>query len=363
MKQKVGIWLLLLAIVFPVWANAAALPDEVTDALPQQAEELLDELHTENVDHHTLSDGGRLLWEKACGSLQSIVSNSIASAVQLLCVVLLCSVADECFRATENSRVGHVVPLLGALAITTITAGNMRSLIGMGVEVLEQLDVFSKALLPTLAAAVAASGGIVSAGVKQVATVFFAEVLISLIRNVLLPLVYCYIATAAAAAMLPEQKLEYISKGISKGITWLLAGSLVLFTGYLTLSGAVAGSSDALTVQLTRSAIGAAIPVVGNIINDATVSVLTGAQVLKNSIGVVGMLAVLAVCLLPFLHLGVQYLLYKLTAFLAGTMGPEILMKLIDALGSAFGLVLGMTGTSALLLLISVASSVAVSVT
>lgn len=364
MKHKIqAILLLLLLVLLTLRAEATMLPEEVEDALPQQAEDLLDNLKTDTIDHNTLTDGGRYLWEKAGESLGNIISQSLHGAVLLLCVVFICAVADDCFQAVGNANVRNTVPLAGVLAITVIAAGNMKSLIGMGVETIEQLDVFSKALLPTLAAAVVASGGIVSAGIKQVATVFFADLLITLIRNILLPLVYFYIGTAAVAAMLPEQKLEHISKGICKGITWILTGALVLFTGYLTVSGAVAGSSDALAVQLTRSAIGAAVPVVGNIISDATLSVLTGAGVLKNSIGVVGMLAVLSVCLLPFLHLGVQYLLYKMTAFLAGVIGPESLMKLIDALGSAFGLVLGMTGTSALLLLISIASSVSVSVT
>ena len=40
-------------------------------------------------------------------------------------------------------------------------------------------------------------------------------------------------------------------------------------------------------------------------------------------------------------------------------MGSPGLCKLIDGLGGAFGLVLGMTGSCALLLLISVLSSVA----
>ena len=71
-------------------------------------------------------------------------------------------------------------------------------------------------------------------------------------------------------------------------------------------------------------------------------------------------LAVLATCLTPFLHLAVQYLVYKLTAFLAGTAGSGVLVELIDALGGAFGLVLGMVGSCALLLLISITSSVSV---
>ena len=44
---------------------------------------------------------------------------------------------------------------------------------------------------------------------------------------------------------------------------------------------------------------------------------LAGAGLLRGTIGVFGMLAVLAACAYPFLQLGIQYLLYKLTAFLA----------------------------------------------
>ena len=46
------------------------------------------------------------------------------------------------------------------------------------------------------------------------------------------------------------------------------------------------------------------------------------------------------------------------TAFLSCTMGPPELCRLIGGLGGAFGLVLGMTGACALLLLVAVLSSV-----
>ena len=77
-------------------------------------------------------------------------------------------------------------------------------------------------------------------------------------------------------------------------------------------------------------------------------------------VGVALLLAVLAICLTPFITMAVQYLLYKLAAFLAGTVTQEPLADLIGALGSAFGLMLGMTGSCALALLISIISSVSV---
>lgn len=76
--------------------------------------------------------------------------------------------------------------------------------------------------------------------------------------------------------------------------------------------------------------------------------------------GAAGLLAVLAVCLLPLVRLGVQYLVYKAAAFLAGILGAEQLTGLIDALGGAFGLIFGMTGACGLLLLISISSALGV---
>ena len=122
----------------------------------------------------------------------------------------------------------------------------------------------------------------------------------------------------------------------------------------------ISGSTDAAAVRIAKTAISGAVPVVGGIIAEASETVLAGAGLLKNTIGVFGMLAILAACAYPFLQLGVQYLLYKLTAFLAAVVGAPSLCRLINGLGGAFGLVLGMTGACALLLLISVLSSVAV---
>ena len=103
------------------------------------------------------------------------------------------------------------------------------------------------------------------------------------------------------------------------------------------------------------------VPVVGGILSDAAETVLAGAGVLKNAVGVFGMLTILSICLVPFLQLGIHYLTYKLTGALAATVADGRVAGLIDQIGSAFGLVLGMTGASALLLLVSMVSAVSMS--
>ena len=91
---------------------------------------------------------------------------------------------------------------------------------------------------------------------------------------------------------------------------------------------------------------------------DASESVLAGAGALKGTVGAAGLVVVLAICLTPFLRLAVQYIVYRGAAALCATIAQPKLSGLIDAIGAAFGLVLGMTGAGALILLVSLVSTV-----
>ena len=340
--------LFALALFLAGQARAAELPADLTDSVPQTAAQ---------VAGADFQQGISSLLETVGESFSSLLRQGAAGVVRLLLALLLCGVGECLLQPLQEKSSINYVTLAGTAAVVAIAAGDLSTLMGLGVETVTQLEQFSKALLPTLAAATASTGMVGTASVKQVATVFFCDVLLTAIRSLLLPLLSLYIGAAAAAAMLGDTRLDAAARGIKKGITWALTGFLTAFTLYLSVAGIVAGTADAAAVRLTKRAIASAVPVVGNVIAGAAETVLSGAAALKNSIGVFGVLAVLGTCAVPFLRIGVQYMLYKLAAFAAGTVSSKPLVGLVDSLGSAFGLILGMVGGCALLLTVSVLSS------
>ena len=358
-------WILILAAVLllAVPAAAAELPEgsdetleDLTDALPEGAEETIEGLDLSGADG--FSAGIARILAGMRDQVGDVLRQRLRGAAAVLLVVILCG-AVEGFSQGTGGKSTPFLPMAGALTVTVLTVGSLDSLIGLGAETIRELNVFSKALLPTLAAATAASGAVSTAAFQQVTTVFLADLLMNLIESLLLPLVDLYIGALTAGACLPQSRLGAIAGGLKKVITWVLSTSLLLFTVYLSVARVISGSADGAAVKMAKAAISGVVPVVGSILADASETVLAGAGMLRNTIGVLGMVAILAACAYPFLQLGVQYLLYKLTAFLAEALGAPSLCKLIDGLGGAFGLVLGMTGGCALLLLVSVYSSVA----
>lgn len=351
MKHVLFAVLTFLLVTVPVCA--VELPREIREAVPEEAEIFLADM--DSIEENRLTDGLVNLLDKLSLQVGAVVRQRMRGAVELLLIVLLCAAVEG---GTGEGKETLFLPIVGGLSVSAVTAGSLDSLVGLGAETIADLASFSKVLMPVLAAAAAASGGVSTATVQQVATVFFIDLLMKLSSHLLLPMIYLYIALLTAGACLADNRLNTLAEGLKKLITWVLCGSLLLFTAYLSAIHAISGNADASAVKATKAAISSVVPVVGGIISEAAETVLSGAGALRGTIGVFGMLAVLGACAYPFLQLGVQYLLYKLTAFLASVVGVPRLCGLINGLGGAFGLVLGMTGSCALLLLISILSCV-----
>ncbi|WP_209343501.1 stage III sporulation protein AE [Flavonifractor sp. AGMB03687] len=289
--------------------------------------------------------------------LGGVIRKALRSGALLLVVVLVCSLAEG--MGAGNGPV-DAAALVGALAVTAVAATDANSLIGMGREAIERMETFSKLLLPAVTAAASAAGNPSGAVARQLATMLFSDLLITLINRVLLPLVYTYIAASVAWAAVGNEGLKRMAATLKWAVTTVLTGTLILFVTYLTISGVIAGTTDALTVKAAKFTMSSMVPVVGGILSDAAETVLAGAGVLKNTVGVFGMLVVIGICLIPFFQLGFHYLTYKVASALSAALSGSRVAALIDQIGGAFGLILGMTGSCALLLLISMITAVSV---
>ena len=288
--------------------------------------------------------------------LKTLAGRSIATGVKLLAVVLVCGLAQSAALPGQQEGV-QAAELAGALAITALTMTDVAAMVGLGRETLRRMDDFAQALLPVMAALTAATGRVSGAAVGQGVTVLFSQLLLDAMDGLLIPLIDGYVAVSCAWAAVDSPGLKKLGELMKGAAALILTGLLLAFVGYLTASGAIAGSVDAAAVKTAKLAISRAIPVVGGILADASETVLAGAGVLRGTVGTAGMLVVLAICLTPFLHLGLHYLVYKAAAALCALIAQPRLSGLIDALGGAFGMVLGMTGAGALVLLVSVASA------
>lgn len=338
MKKMLFLGILLLIMTLPVSAAgivAPTVPDDAAQILPEEEESF-----------------GESLWymiRQAFDFGKSQMADSAKMCAGVIATTLILSL----IRGFDG-RSKAVAELAGILVIAVMLVGSADSMIETGTETVWKISEYGKLLLPVMTAALAAQGGTATATSLYGATALFDTLICNLISSVLTPMVYIYLLLAIVNGLSEDGVLQKLKDFCKTSMGWTFKILLYIFTGYITISGVISGSADQTALKATKLTISGMIPVVGGILSDASETVLVSAAVVKNTVGVSGMLAVLAVTITPFLSVGIHYLLLKLTAAVCAVFAPKALSTVLDDFSTAMGFVLAMIGSVCLIQLISV---------
>ena len=342
---------LLFVLLLLCCMNVGAVEDtysqdgnDLLQELPDESEELLQDIDTTDPDF--LSGVISILLNAFKKSFDGI-RQGFKTAGILLIIILLCGICSN--TGCRNS----LCVIVGALGIYGTTLGSLSAMIRLSETTIQNLTDYSAFLLPVMASAMAISGNPISAGGLQALTALFSQLLMGIISKVLLPGIYLFLTIVACECALQSPMLGEIRKFISWLMEKTLRTLLYIFTGFLSISGIISGSADAVAIKSAKAAVSGMVPVVGNILSDATDTLVSSAMVIKNSIGIIGLLAILSITCVPFLRIGIQYLIMKLTTAVSATVGVKAHTTMLDHISTAMGLLLAMTGTCGALLLIS----------
>ncbi len=274
---------------------------------------------------------------------QSAVRRTVVTLGRMAVVLLFCGCAGS---FSDGGKVGtFVICLAGALGVTAAAYGDLSGLMGVCTETAEEIRVFSKSMLPVMLTAMTLTGAPTTATLMHSGTMFALDLCITLITGVFVPAVSAYVAMITVNAAMGNDMLTRLAAFVK----WVTVGSLKLlltvFFSYVTISGSVSHGLDANAVKATKFALSGSVPVVGSILSGATDTVLSGAVLLKNSLGLFGMLCIMAICLVPFLRVGISYLLLRVGCALLSPICPKQLNGLLDGIIASIGLILGMLGS------------------
>lgn len=309
---------------------------------PQQAEFYLPE-NTEN-----FADGLLHILKTALSDAVPELGIAAQICLSLIAVVLLISLLQSFSGITQTT-----MRLVGAVSVSLLLVTSSQTLLNLGVETINSMSEYGKLLLPIMSAALSAQGGTASSAALYTGTAVFDTILSSILTGIMLPAVYIYIAICIANSVVKQEMLSNIAKFVKWSMTWMLKIILYVFTGYLSITKVISGTVDAAALKATKITISGAVPVVGSIISDASETILVSAGLVRNSVGIYGMFVILSLWIGPFLKIGMQYILLKLTGAVCSVFGKNSTTDLIHDFTAVMGFLLAATGVMCLLLLIT----------
>lgn len=337
MRKFIIILLLSLTFIQPVFASQFTAP-----AAPESAQKYMPS------EQETFGDGLWYIIKSAISELQPELADASGICLSLIATVLLVGMVNSISDSSSG-----VLRLVGSVIIGLLLLEPTNSLISLGIKAVTELTEYGKLIIPVMTAAVAAQGGTTTSAALYTGTIFFITLLTSFITHFIIPALYVYLCLCVANCALEHDMLKQVRDFVKWLMTWSLKWVLYIFTGYISITGVISGTVDASALKAAKIGISGAVPVVGGILSDAAETILVSAGVMKNAAGIYGIFAVLAVCIGPFVQISVHYLLLKMTSAVSGVFGHKPSSQLIQDFSAGMGFALAMTGTSAMLLLIS----------
>ena len=174
-------------------------------------------------------------------------------------------------------------------------------------EALNALLDFMKVLLPACCTGITVASGSLSASAFYYMAMLGITVVSMILRNVILPVVGLYLMLSVLNRILEEDFLSKLAGLLYFAAEGLMKVSVATVLGIGTIQGMIAPAADAVKRSALIKTAGA-IPVVGDILDGTTQTVLAAGVLLKNTIGAAGAFFICFLCLVPLLRIGIASL-------------------------------------------------------
>jgi stage III sporulation protein AE len=273
---------------------------------------------------------------------------------QLLILAVIAAILRNIQRAFTSESIGRMAYGVCFLVLLTLAIQTFSIAIDTGQVAIDSMVTFMQALLPILLVLLTAVGGITTAAIFHPFMVTIITVMATLIKSTVFPLIYIGVILSIVSHITPTVSITRLASLLKEWSVILLGLALSLFLGILVVQGVTSSVSDGISMRTVKFLTGAIVPMVGKMFVDAIDAIAGCSLLLKNAIGVLGVIIVFFICSLPLLKLTSLILIYKVTAAVIQPISEESLVSCLNSLANSLVMVLVTVATVGIMFFITI---------
>lgn len=254
---------------------------------------------------------------------------------KLLIIAVICAVLQNMQAAFEKGTVAKLAYFVCYLAIITLAINSFHVAVAAGLSAINKMTGFMQLLLPILLVVLTAMGNLTSVALFQPFLMAFLSFLGFLTKTIIFPLIYLTVVLSIVNHISENFKVTKLT-GLVKQFTKVGLGlTLTLFIGVITVEGVAGGVVDGVSLRTAKFVTGAFVPVAGSMFADALDAVIGGSILLKNVLGITGVIILALLVLFPVIKILVIALIYRVAAALTQLLGDSMLADTLDDLAGS----------------------------
>lgn len=286
--------------------------------------------------------------------LSSGIREFLATAVIILVMALLSSTVTALNSAVGDKPASTTAFFTFFTVISGLALTCFSKALGYGTEVIGYMTAFMSKLTPIIIVTLFACCKSASAAAFEPvlsAAVFVAS---EIVEHCLIPLITFSAVLAVAGNVGDKNRISGFVKIIKSASKWIMTLVITVFTGINTIYGFTSPAIDAVGTKTVKFAVGSLVPMVGGFLSDTLDTVTASAGVMKNAVGVSGIVIVTLIAAVPVIKIGVMQLMLKLISAVVEPICDRRISSMLWDMSEALTTVFSVVVLTAVLFIINV---------
>lgn len=373
------ILVLLLLMLFPiesVFASASPTADPINEIVQQQ----VSHLQLERVEKYWTqlqkdykgylpdikSEGFvQLLMHQGEFSLSSVlqgmgkfVFHEILMNGKLLSSIIIITVfamiLETMQNAFERNAVSTVAYSIAYLVLMVLAINSFHVAITYAKDAIANMSDFMLAMIPLVIALLASVGNLATATMFHPLIIFMINISGMMISYVVFPLLFLSAMLSIVSLFSERYKVTQLATLLRNIAMGVLGSFLTIFLAVISIQGATSAVTDGVTLRTAKYITGNFIPIVGRMFSDAADTVLNASLLVKNAVGLAGVLILITLCAFPALKILVLALIYNISSAVLQPLGNSPIISALGTIGKSLLFVFAALATVGLMFFLAI---------
>lgn len=232
----------------------------------------------------------------------------------IIAIAILCSFINSIKSNVSGKSVGDIVHFVCFSVIVILVVKSVVSMVGLTTNTLTIIQAQMEAIFPIMLTLLASIGGNVSVALFQPTVALLTSSIVAIFTKFVMPIFIFTLIFSIISNLTDTIKLNKFTGFFNSLFKYVIGFVLTIFTAFLSIQGITANSHDGVSFRTAKYAIRSYVPILGGYLSDGLDVILTSSVLIKNAIGVSGMILLFATILIPLVKIIVFQLCLKLTS-------------------------------------------------
>ena len=242
-------------------------------------------------------------------------------------------ILEQIQSAFESNNVSKVAYAVTYIVIFIIAINSFHVAVSYAKEAISSMVHFMMALVPMLLALIGATGQVASVSLFHPLIIFLINTSGIMIYNIILPLLLFSSILGMVSAFSDYYRISQLANLLRNISIGLLGIFLTIFLGVVSVQGATVAVADGLTIRAAKFITSNFVPIVGRMFTDATDTVLSASLLIKNTIGLAGVIILIVLAAFPALKILTIGLIFNISAAVLQPLGNGSVITCLNVIG------------------------------